>query len=137
MVIASHHGVRQASGDTGEDGANVVASPGWTPRLTEEVRMSTTSPAEKSTPENPGGDGSTLEVTVFSPRQPEPVPFSFPNGMKVGAAAQLVAEKFGYAPGTPTFKNAEGETLDRDKPLRAEHVRDGDVLELVDVGGGV
>jgi hypothetical protein len=121
----------------GEDGADVVASPGWTTRLTEEVTMSTTHPAEKSKPEKPGGNGSTLEVTVFSPRHPDPVPFGFPNGMKVGEAAQSVAEKFGYAPGTPTFKNADGETLDRDKPLRAEHVRAGDVLELVDVGGGV
>lgn len=94
-------------------------------------------PAEKATPAKPGGGGSTLEVTVFSPRHPDPVPFSFPNGMKVGQAAQLVAEKFGYAPGTPTFKNTDGETLDRDRPLIGEHVRDGDVLELVDVGGGV
>jgi hypothetical protein len=94
-------------------------------------------PAGKATPEKPGDDGSTLEVTVLSPRHPDPVTFSFPNGMKVGEAAQLVAEKFGYAPGTPTFKNADGETLDRDKPLRGEHVRDGDVMELVDVGGGV
>lgn len=99
--------------------------------------MSTTHPAEKSKPEKPGGDGSTLEVTAFSPRHPDPLPFSFPNNMKVEEAAQLVAGKFGYAPGTPTFKNADGETLDRDKPLRAEHVRDGDVLELLDVGGGV
>lgn len=81
--------------------------------------------------------GSSLDVTVFSPRHPDPVAFSFPNGLKVGEAAQIVAEKFGYAAGTPTFKNADGEILDRDKPLRGEHVRDGDVLEFVDVGGGV
>lgn len=93
--------------------------------------------AEQAKPGEPGGDGSTLEVTVFSPRHPDPVPFSFPNGMTVSEAAKLVAEQFGYAPGTPTFKNADGEILDRDKPLRAEHVRDGNVLELVDVGGGV
>jgi hypothetical protein len=93
-------------------------------------------PTEKVNSETLGG-GPTLEVTVFSPRHPDPVPFSFPNGMRVGEAAQLVAEQFGYAQGTPTFKNAAGEILDRDMPLRAEHVRDGDVLELVDVGGGV
>ncbi|WP_091052213.1 hypothetical protein [Nocardioides sp. YR527] len=85
----------------------------------------------------PGSDGSTLEVTVFSPRHPEPAPFSFPNAMSVGEAAQQVAQHFGYAAGTPTFKSADGEVLDRDKPLRGEHVRDGAVLELVDVGGGV
>lgn len=90
-----------------------------------------------STPSRSEDSGSTLEVTVLSPRHPDPVAFSFPNGMKVGEAAQIVAERFGYAPGTPTFKNAAGEVMDRDRPLRGEHVRDGDVLEFVDVGGGV
>lgn len=98
--------------------------------------MSST-PDPQSASDKPDHTGSTLEVTVFSPRHPDPVPFSFPNGMKVGEAAQVVAEKFEYAPGTPTFKNADGEVLDRDKSLRGEHVRDGDNLEFVDVGGGV
>lgn len=93
---------------------------------------STTPPSNRPSP-----GGSTLEVTVFSPRHPDPVAFSFANAVTVGDAAQVVATSFGYAPGTPTFKNAAGEVLDRDKPLRGEHVRDGDVLELVDVGGGV
>jgi hypothetical protein len=39
--------------------------------------------------------------------------------------------------GTPTFQNAAGDLLDRSKTIAAEHVKDGDVLELVDVGGGV
>lgn len=94
-------------------------------------------PDQQSTPAKPDQPGATLEVTVHSPRHPDPVAFSFPNAMTVGEAAQVVAEAFGYAPGTPTFKNANGEVLDRDKPLRGEHVRDGDVLEFVDVGGGV
>lgn len=94
-------------------------------------------PDQQSTPGKPDQTGSTLEVTVFSPRHPDPAPFSFPNAMTVGEAAQIVADAFGYAPGTPTFKNAAGEVLDRDKPLRGEHVRDGDALEFVDVGGGV
>lgn len=97
-----------------------------------------TSSKNTNTPsEKPDREGSTLEVTVFSPRYPDPVPFSFPNGMTVGEAAQIVATKFGYAPGTPTFKDAAGEVLDRAKPLRGEHISDGDILELVDVGGGV
>ena len=90
-----------------------------------------------ATGKQPADGGATLEVTVFSPRHPDAVSFSFPNGMRIGEAAQLVAERFGYVGGTPTFKNADNEVLDRDKPLRGEHVRDGDVLELVDVGGGV
>jgi hypothetical protein len=83
------------------------------------------------------GNGSTLTVTVYSPRHPDPVSFTFANSETVGEAAQQVATSFGYVGGTPTFKNATGEVLDRNKPLRGEHVRDGDELELVDVGGGV
>jgi hypothetical protein len=82
-------------------------------------------------------DGNTYEVTVFAPRHPDPKPFSFPHGMKVGEAADVVAAAFGYVGGSPTFKNADGEVLDRNKPLAGEHVRDGAVLELIDVGGGV
>jgi hypothetical protein len=105
-------------------------------REIEVIGMSNT-PDPKSSSNKPEGGGSTLEVAVFSPRHPEAVAFSFPNGTMVGEAAKAVAERFGYAGGTPTLKNAEGEVLDRGKPLRGEHVRDGDVLELVDVGGGV
>lgn len=92
-----------------------------------------------NTPEAPPshGNGPTLTVMVFAPRHPDPVSFTFANSETVGQAAQTVATAFGYAGGTPTFKNAANEVLDRNKPLRGEHVRDGDGLELVDVGGGV
>lgn len=86
-------------------------------------------------PPDPGND--TYEVTVYAPRHPDPEPFSFQHGMRVGEAAAIVAAHFGYTGGSQTFKNADGEVLDRDKSLAGEHVRDGAVLELIDVGGGV
>jgi len=79
----------------------------------------------------------TVTVTVFAPRQIEPRTFSWPQTTRVGDAAAEAARDFGYEPGTPSFQNADGEVLDRDKPLVAAGVRDGDELELVDVGGGV
>jgi hypothetical protein len=79
----------------------------------------------------------TVTVTVFAPRTTDPRIFTWPQTMKVGEAASQAAHDFGYEPGTPSFQNADGEVLDRDKPLVAAGVRDGDELELVDVGGGV
>jgi hypothetical protein len=57
--------------------------------------------------------------------------------MKVGEAAAAAAKDMGFTGQNPTFMNASDEVLDREKPLVAEKVRDGDQLELVDIGGGV
>lgn len=76
-------------------------------------------------------------MLVQSPRFVEPRTFSFPKSSRVGDDAQLAATELGYISGTPTFQNAAGDLLDRTKTIAAEHVKDGDVLELVDVGGGV
>ena len=78
-----------------------------------------------------------LTVTVFSPREPEPRTFTWPKTTRVGDAAAEAAAAFGLVGGTPTFRNDAQDILDRDKPLIAEKVRDGDRLELVDIGGGV
>ncbi len=78
----------------------------------------------------------SINVTVISPRETTPRPFTFEKTMRVGEAARVAADAFGYTGGNPTF--ARGDTiLDRNKPLVAEGVRDGDELELVDAGGGV
>ena len=50
--------------------------------------------------------------------------------------AQQAAQAFGYEGGSPTFQKGE-DILDRNKPLVAEKIQDGDVLDLVDAGGGV
>ena len=82
-------------------------------------------------------DRHSITVTVVAPRDPNPKRFTWPKTMQVGEAAAEAAAAFGYEPGNPSFVNAAGEVLDRNKPLVAEHVEDGDQLELVDVGGGV
>ncbi|MFN8630063.1 MAG: hypothetical protein U0838_06965 [Chloroflexota bacterium] len=77
-----------------------------------------------------------IHVTVVSPRETTPRQFSFEKTMRVGDAAREAADAFGYTGGSPTF--ARGDLiLDRNKPLVAEGVREGDELELVDAGGGV
>lgn len=80
----------------------------------------------------------TITVTVFSPKEPDGRKFTWPKTKKVGEAASEAAQAFGYPPGsTVSFQNADKKVLDRDKPLVAEHVKDGDSLEIVDIGGGV
>lgn len=83
------------------------------------------------------GDKGTLEVLVFSPRNPgDQRPFSWSKHMTVGEAAAEAATAFGYSGGQPTLAK-DGVPLDRSKQLVAAHVRDGDLLEIVDAGGGV
>ena len=81
--------------------------------------------------------GATLHLRISAPREPDPREFTFSRSVKVGDAAREVATAFGYTGGSPTFQNATGDLLERDKPLAGEHVKDHDELELVDVGGGV
>jgi hypothetical protein len=78
----------------------------------------------------------TLTVTVYAPRAVEPKTFTWNKTTKVGDAAKEAAEAFGYTAGTPTLQKGQ-DVLDRNKPLVAEKVHDGDRLELVDAGGGV
>jgi hypothetical protein len=79
----------------------------------------------------------TITVKVFAPNETDPREFTFEKTMKVGDAAAQAAIEFGYQAQLPSFQNKDDRVLDRDKPLVAEHVQDGDELELVDIGGGV
>lgn len=81
--------------------------------------------------------GPELTVTVFAPRSPEPRTFEFRRNLTVGDAARIAADAFGYEGGNPSFATEDQVVLDRGKTLAAAHVRDGDELNLVDVGGGV
>lgn len=84
-----------------------------------------------------GRDKQTLDVLVFSPRNPaDRRPFSWSKHLTAGDAAADAAVAFGYTGGQPTLAK-DGVPLDRSKQLVAEHVKDGDVLEIVDAGGGV
>lgn len=78
-----------------------------------------------------------ITVTVYQPSEPEPKEFTWPKTKKVGDAADEAMREFGLTAENPTFQNADDEVLDRNKPLVAEGVKDGDVLELVSAGGGV
>jgi hypothetical protein len=82
-------------------------------------------------------DKQTLDVLVFAPRNPEDKrAFSWSKHLTVGEAATEAAAQFGYQGGQPTLAK-DGTPLDRSKQLVAAHVRDGDVLELIDAAGGV
>lgn len=80
-----------------------------------------------------------ITVTVVAPRSDTPKPFTWRKTTKIGEAAREAATAFGYQGGTPGFQTADEppRVLDNNKPLVAEHVRDGDELEIVDTGGGV
>jgi hypothetical protein len=84
-----------------------------------------------------GKSDQLLDVEVIAPRDPEhPKEFEFNKHLTVGEAANEAGSLFGYTSGNLTFaKNREA--LDRSKQLVAAGVRDGDHLDLVDVGGGV
>lgn len=79
----------------------------------------------------------TITVKVFSPSSTEPKEFTWPKTMKVAEAAAEAALAFGLSSEAPTFQNEQDEILDRQKPLVAAGVKDGDTLELVSAGGGV
>lgn len=78
-----------------------------------------------------------ITVEVFVPSQVEGKTFIWPRNLRVGEAAEQAASEFGIQGWTPSLQNEAGKVLDREKPLVAEGVRDGDKLELVDAGGGV
>ena len=68
---------------------------------------------------------------------PEEHTFVFESTQHVGLAAEQVAKDFGYAPGNHTFQTREDDVLERGLTLQAAHVHNHQLLELVDVGGGV
>lgn len=81
--------------------------------------------------------GPLIKVTVFAPRSPDPMAFTFRRNDTVGGAARQAADAFGYQGGNPSLATEDHVVLDRTKTLAGAHVRDGDVLHLVDIGGGV
>jgi hypothetical protein len=101
------------------------------------VRMKETTVSEQEQEKADKPDKQEVDVRVFAPRDPSDIrDFTFNKHTTVGEAAAEVAPQFGYEGGQPTFAK-DGTALDRDKQLVAAQVRDGDLLEIVDVGGGV
>jgi hypothetical protein len=79
----------------------------------------------------------SITIVVLSPNEVDPKKFTWPITMKVEDAAREAALAFGYAPGgNPTFKVGK-EIINRNKTLAGAHLKDGDTVELVDIGGGV
>jgi hypothetical protein len=91
---------------------------------------------EDSAHEQDHKDHQTVTVKVFAPRKTEPKVFTWDKHMLVGAAASEAANAFEYPAGAPTLVKND-KALNRDRQLVAEGVRDGDELELTDIGGGV
>jgi hypothetical protein len=94
---------------------------------------------EKQNDHDKGEDKNDLTLIVHAPRAPEPKTFTWAKTMKVSAAAALAAIAFGYS-GTNAELQFLGQTprlLDGNKTLVAEHLQDGDELEVTSTGGGV
>ncbi len=87
---------------------------------------------------NPDPRPDTVEVEVFAPSVREPLHFNFPMTETVGSAAATAARAFGLQPTAPSFEfEGQDDPLDPSLTLEAAGIRDGQRLELVDVGGGV
>jgi hypothetical protein len=84
------------------------------------------------------GHEKKLHVEVFAPKDPEKTKkFAWEPTLTVAAAAVEAAEKFHYsAEGTPGLTKA-GKVLQGPESLAQAGVSGGDVLGLIDVGGGV
>ncbi len=84
-------------------------------------------------------DKQQLTLVVYSPRSPEPKTFTWAKTMKVQEAANVAAAAFGYTAGNPGLQTltTPARQLDKNKTLVAEHLEDGDELEIIDTGGGV
>lgn len=89
------------------------------------------------TPAKNPPDAATLELIVYSAVAVDPRTFSWPRSITVEEAAAEAAAAFGYTGGTPTFQTEDGTVLDRGARLATARLKDGDTLEIVDVGGGV
>lgn len=86
-------------------------------------------------------DKQTLSLEVFAPRKANSQTFKWPKTKKVGDAAREAALAFGYSGTNPGLEivlpDGTGRTLDNNKTLVAEHLKDGDQLDITDTGGGV
>lgn len=82
-------------------------------------------------------DRGELDVRVQAPGFLEPRRFRFREDMTVSEAATEAATAFGYRPNTPGFRAPDGLELPETDTLSAAGVRDEELLQLIDTGGGV
>lgn len=90
---------------------------------------------------NKDNDKQELMLRVFAPRATDPREFVWVKSMKVADAAQEAASKFGYTGTNVGLQllqpDGTARMLDGNKTLVAEHLKDGDELEISSTGGGV
>ena len=81
----------------------------------DEIRMGLLEPddpefnvTETGEHEESGHERRTIVVVVFAPKEPEPRRFRFALKERVGDAARIAAQAFGYEVGTPSFQRKDG-----------------------------
>jgi hypothetical protein len=84
-------------------------------------------------------DKKHLTLVVHAPRSPDPKTFTWAKTMKVSDAAKEAALAFGYSGVNAELQllGKKPRMLDGQKTLVAEHLKDGDELEVTSTGGGV
>ena len=86
----------------------------------------------------PGKDDRTLEIVIQSTRGSKK--FSFPKETKVAEVIEEAIVAFGFAPGDKfelVLATNPGEPLRPERTLVSYHIKDGDILILTAIGGGV
>lgn len=85
-----------------------------------------------------GGHPDTLEITIQSTRGTKQ--FSLPKEMKIAAVINEAVTAFGFAPGDNfelVLATNPGDPLRPERTLASYQVKDGDILILTAIGGGV
>lgn len=86
----------------------------------------------------PGKDDRTLEILIQSTRGSKK--FSFPKETKIGDVIAKAVAAFGFAQGDKfelVLATNPGEPLRPERTLVSYHIKNGDVLILTAIGGGV
>lgn len=86
-------------------------------------------------------DKQELTLRVFAPRTTTPREFVWAKTMHVADAARDASTAFGYTGANAALQllapDGTARMLDNNKTLIAEHLKDGDELEVNSTGGGV
>lgn len=94
--------------------------------------------SEHTESNGPSKDDRTLEIVIQSTRGSKK--FSFPKETKVSEVIEKAIGAFGFAPGDKfelVLATNPGEPLRPERTLVSYHIKDGDVLILTAIGGGV
>lgn len=97
--------------------------------------------ADTAKPKDKEHEKQELTLRVFAPRKTTPREFVWAKTMHVADAALEAAAAFGYTGANVGLQLLQSDgtarMLDNSKTLVAEHLKDGDELEVSSTGGGV